>query len=115
IVPYLFSVDVLLSPDAVHTLVSNLVMNAVQHSPQGGEVRVSVRIENPNLQSALLEVQDSGSGIAPQNLGRVFDRFFREDPSRSRETGGAGLGLAICKNIGESAGGGIPLGKLPGK
>lgn len=109
IVPSLSSVDVLLPADAVHTLVSNLVMNAVQHSAQGSEVHVTVRLEKASARMAVLEVQDFGSGIAPQNLNRVFDRFFREDPSRSRETGGAGLGLAICKNIVESAGGVIKL------
>ena len=111
----LFPVEVLLSAEAAQTLVSNLVMNAVQHSSRDSEVRVTVRVENANERSAVLEVQDFGSGIASQNVDRVFDRFFREDPSRSRETGGAGLGLAICKNIVESAGGVIQLESEQGK
>ena len=52
-------------------------------------------------------MQDFGSGIAPENLTKIFDRFYREDPSRSRETGGFGPGLAICKSIVESADGEI--------
>ena len=115
IVSSLVSVDVLLPADAVQTLVSNLVMNAVQHSPRGSEVRVNVRLDKTAALPAVLEVQDFGAGIAPQNLERVFDRFFREDPSRSRETGGAGLGLAICKNIVESAGGVIELQSVQGE
>ncbi len=93
-------------PEALETLVSNLVMNAVQHSPRGSEVLVSVRAESPKV---VLEVRDSGDGIAEQNLPHVFERFFREDASRSRETGGAGLGLSICKSIVERAGGSIEI------
>jgi signal transduction histidine kinase len=100
--------------DAAQVLVSNLVMNAVEHSPQGSEVRVTVRPE-PADRRAALEVQDFGSGIAAENLPLVFERFFREDPSRSRETGGVGLGLAICRSIVESAGGAIELQSIKGE
>lgn len=97
-----------LTPEALRTLVSNLVMNAVQHSTTGSEVVVSVRSDEcPGR--ATLEVSDSGHGIAAENLAHVFDRFFREDPSRSRETGGAGLGLSICKSIVEGVGGTIEI------
>jgi len=94
------------------TLVSNLVMNAVEHSAPGSEVRAEVRVEGS---SATLEVHDSGEGIAAENLPHVFERFFREDPSRSRETGGAGLGLSICRSIVESAGGTIDIQSEKGK
>ncbi|HEX4286242.1 MAG TPA: ATP-binding protein [Terracidiphilus sp.] len=92
--------------DALATVVSNLVMNAVQHSPRGSEVTIRMRRDNS---SATLEVEDHGEGIASENLPHVFRRFFREDPSRSRETGGTGLGLSICKSIVESAGGTISI------
>jgi signal transduction histidine kinase len=115
IVSALFSVDVLLSAEHAQTLVSNLVMNAVQHSPQDAEVQVAVRVVQTGVRAAVLEVHDSGSGIAAENFDRVFERFFREDPSRSRQTGGAGLGLAICKNIVESAGGVIQIESAPNK
>lgn len=99
-------VNVLLAEDAAETLVSNLVMNAVQHSSRGGEVRVSVRAADGR---AVLRVADEGVGIAAENLPHIFERFYREDRSRSRETGGAGLGLAICKSIVEGAGGAIDV------
>lgn len=108
-------VKVRLPQNAVQVLVSNLVMNAVQYSPGGSEVRIAVRNGKQGESHAVLEVQDFGSGIAAQNLPHVFDRFFREDTSRSRETGGAGLGLAICKSIVESAGGAIELQSTQGK
>lgn len=98
---------VCLSSDALQTLVSNLLMNAIQHSKQGSEIIVNVA--RSGLGQTILTVQDFGSGIAPENLPRVFDRFFREDAARSRETGGVGLGLAICKSIVENVGGEIGI------
>ncbi|HEY6488056.1 MAG: ATP-binding protein [Terracidiphilus sp.] len=108
-------VRVRVTPEAVQTLVSNLVMNAVQHSSRGSEVRVNVHGDENRSRKATLTVQDSGEGISPENLHRVFERFFREDPSRSRETGGAGLGLSICKSIVEGAGGSIEIESEKGK
>lgn len=104
-----------IDPDAIQTLVSNLVMNAVQHSDRGAEVRVTVRSEGQDQRKAALEVQDFGTGISVRNLSNVFERFFREDPSRSRETGGAGLGLSICKSIVENAGGTIEIRSEQGR
>ena len=103
-----------LTPEGAYTLVSNLLLNAVQHSAQGAEVRVLVQQGEGERQKATLIVQDFGEGIAPENLSRVFERFFREDPSRSRETGGAGLGLSICKSIVENAGGTIEIESYKG-
>ncbi len=108
-------VKVQMDPDAIQTLVSNLVMNAVQHSSRGSEVRVRVLSNGHGPGKATLEVQDFGTGISAENLSHVFERFFREDPSRSRQTGGAGLGLSICKNIVENAGGSIEIQSEQGK
>jgi signal transduction histidine kinase len=102
-------VKIKLPLDAAQMLVSNLVMNAIQHSASGSGVRVSVEIRDAVARPAVLEVQDFGSGIAAENLPHVFDRFFREDPSRSRKTGGAGLGLAICKSIVDAVDGSIEI------
>lgn len=96
-----------LSADAARTLLSNLAMNAIEHSPLDSEV--VVRVAQADATHIAVEVRDSGSGIAPESLPHVFERFFREDPSRSRQTGGAGLGLAICKSIVDSARGAIHI------
>ena len=104
-----------LAPEAVETLVSNLVVNAVQHSPCGAAVWVKLTRCACAEPRAVLEVQDFGQGIAEASLPHVFERFFREDRSRSRHTGGAGLGLSICKSIVEGAGGTIDLASVPGE
>lgn len=98
-----------ISREAFQTLVSNLAMNAVQHSPRGAAVMVRVRAEQGSPPLAIFEVEDHGDGISAQDQPFIFDRFFRADDSRSRQTGGAGLGLAICKSIVEAAGGEITL------
>lgn len=109
------NVKVALSEEAAETLISNLLMNAVQHSSTGSEVRLSVRIASHSEKRATLQIADSGNGIATESLPHVFERFYREDRSRSRETGGAGLGLAICKSIVEGAGGEIDVDSAPGQ
>jgi heavy metal sensor kinase len=92
-------------------VVANLLTNAILYNrPQGG-VTVDLR---PDPREILLTVGDTGVGIAPEHLPRVFDRFFRVDESRSRESGGAGLGLSICKSIVEAHGGTIAASSEPG-
>jgi signal transduction histidine kinase len=87
-------------------LVSNLLLNALQHSPAGSAVEVRLTAE---AGSALLVIRDQGDGIPAEALPHVFDRFYRGDPSRTRNTGGTGLGLAIAKAIVNKAGGTIQI------
>ncbi len=106
------AIPVRLLPDRGFALVSNLVLNAVQHSSPGQTVSVSLTVQQ---QLATLEVVDTGTGVSPEALPHLFERFFREDRSRSRDTGGTGLGLSICKSIVEAAGGSISLESEPGQ
>jgi signal transduction histidine kinase len=85
-------------------VLSNLVGNAVRHSPEGGKVRVDVTARAGRLRIA---VSDQGLGIAPDEIERVFERFYRSDRARSADRGGAGLGLAIARWIVELHGGTI--------
>ena len=93
-------------------LVSNLLLNALQHSPQGSQVEIRISEQSNTVE---LVIEDQGDGIDPAALPHIFDRFYRGDPSRTRSTGGAGLGLAICKAIVEKAGATIELTSTPGK
>ncbi len=95
-----------ISPERAEVLLSNLITNAIQHSPQGSAVNVRCQVD---ADTVLLEVEDHGAGISATALPHVFERFYREDVSRSRETGGAGLGLAICKSIVDVAGGTLSI------
>ena len=81
----------------IRRAISNLLSNAINHTPRGG--RVDVRIEQTDAASVRLAVENPGDGIAAEHLPRLFDRFYRVDPSRLRSTEGAGLGLAITKSI----------------
>lgn len=75
---------------------SNLVFNAVKYTPGGGEIRMQYRLGG---ETAQLSVSDNGPGIDPEHQPRLTERFYRADPSRSKETGGTGLGLAIVKHV----------------
>ena len=99
-----------LQPSRADTLISNLVLNAIQHSNPGSAVTVTVTQQSPQI---VLRVEDTGTGICPEALPHIFERFYREDPSRSRETGGTGLGLSICKSILDAAGAEIRVTSEP--
>ncbi len=99
-----------LAPDHARALITNLVLNAIQHSPPETHVDVSV---DQQQQAIILTVRDHGSGIPAEALPHIFERFFRADPSRARETGGTGLGLAICKSLVDRAGGTISIASEP--
>ncbi len=81
----------------IRRAISNLLSNAISHTPRGGAVNVRIRDESNG--AVRLSVENTGDGIAPEHLSRLFDRFYRVDPSRQRSTEGAGLGLAITKSI----------------
>jgi signal transduction histidine kinase len=90
--------------DRMRQVLANLVANAIRHSPEVGRVLLSARAE---ASTTRLEVADEGPGIPADDLERVFERFYRSDPARSADVGGAGLGLAIARWIVELHGGTI--------
>jgi two-component system sensor histidine kinase BaeS len=89
-------------PERTRQLIGNLVGNAIRHTPAGGAVTLA-------LTPGGIEVSDTGTGIAPGDLPRVFDRFWRADTSRSRATGGSGLGLTIARKIAQAHGGDLTV------
>jgi len=92
-------------------LVDNLVDNAIKYTPEKGRVALRLTQIGDEL---LLEVEDSGIGIAPQHQERVFERFYRVDKARSQSLGGTGLGLSIVRNIAERHGGSVSVRSQPG-
>jgi len=99
--------DALCSPRLAR-VIQNLLVNAVRHTPADGSVRIEARLAADALEVA---VADTGEGIAPQDLARIFDPFFRADPAR--QGAGAGLGLALAKRIVEALGGEISAESEP--
>src|SRR5215471_4723564 len=88
------------------TALSNLIDNAIHYNKAGGEVRISADLHNETLH---LAVADTGNGIPSEELSRIFERFYRVDKARSRESGGTGLGISIVKHAIESQGGSISV------
>lgn len=91
---------------ALRQAVLNLVDNAIKYAPEGSVVSIRSGVTGS---SSFLEVADQGPGIAPEHRGRVFERFYRVDPSRSRDMGGTGLGLSLVKWAAEAHGGRVEL------
>ncbi len=87
-------------------VIDNLLENAIRHTPSGSAVTVRASMM-PSTDEVMVAVEDTGEGIPSDLIGTIFDRFRRADPSRARSTGGAGLGLAIAKNLVEAHGGRI--------
>jgi two-component system sensor histidine kinase SenX3 len=113
--------QVLGNPEQLFTAVSNLVENAVAYSPHGSKVAVIVErarltpsddLEGPH---AVVMVSDQGIGIAKDDLDRIFERFYRVDPARARNTGGTGLGLSVVKHVAASHGGDVRVWSEPGE
>jgi signal transduction histidine kinase len=107
--PVLFRAD----PEDLQLTWINLLENALRYGPEGGSVEVAVKRQDTGLAQIVFE--DHGVGIAPADLPHVFERFYRGDPSRTRATGGFGLGLAIAKALVEAYGGTITADSAPGK
>jgi signal transduction histidine kinase len=98
-------------PDALRRALLNLVENAVKYTPPGGKVELALtRLDG----AACLTVRDSGPGIDPADAARVFQPFVRLDAARTRQTGGAGLGLTIARSIVLTHGGTLTLDSTPG-
>lgn len=96
--------SVLVDPDRIVQVLLNVLGNALRYTEPGGAVSLSARVEGTEV---VFSVKDTGTGIAPEDLANVFERFYRSDQSRSRSGGGAGLGLAIAKGLVEAHGGRI--------
>jgi two-component system, OmpR family, phosphate regulon sensor histidine kinase PhoR len=91
-------------PDALRQILTNLFDNALRYTQPGGRITVKLA---PDEGGVRLSVGDNGSGITSEHLPRIFERFYRADPARSREEGGTGLGLAIVKHLVEAHGGSV--------
>jgi len=105
------SINIMGDAEAFRQLMSNLLDNAVKYTPEGG--RIQVRLQKQN-DLAVIEVQDTGIGIEPNDQARIFERFYRVDKARSRELGGTGLGLSIVKHIAITHGGSVTVDSTPG-
>jgi two-component system sensor histidine kinase BaeS len=98
-------------PARLSQIVRNLISNALTHTAAGGEVGVKAERQGGHITIA---VRDNGAGIEAAHLPFVFDRFYRADPSRQRASGGAGLGLAIARQLAQAQGGSIGVESAPG-
>jgi signal transduction histidine kinase len=98
--------------ERITQVLSNLVRNALRYTPEGG--LVSIRAMQVGTM-ARISVEDTGIGVAPDRLARIFERFYRADDARDRETGGAGLGLAIVRELVEAMGGTVAAESVPGE
>ena len=94
------------SPHDLSLMVRNLIDNALAYTPAGGRIDVTVTTDHDDV---VVRVSDTGIGIPQRDLPRVFERFYRVDRARSRETGGTGLGLAIVKHVAENHGGEVTV------
>jgi two-component system phosphate regulon sensor histidine kinase PhoR len=99
IIAFLESVKINGDEVRLRQMVWNILHNGIKYTRPGGELKVSLQDEG---EFALLSIQDTGIGIPEKDLPSIFDRFYRVDKARSRDEGGSGLGLSICKHIAEA-------------
>lgn len=97
----------------VRQVMTNLIGNALRYSPEGGAIEIEVSTDQARGMG-VFEIVDHGEGIPPQLRSKIFDRFWRADTSRNRETGGSGLGLSIVKSIVEAHRGAVSVRETPG-
>jgi two-component system OmpR family sensor kinase len=95
-------IEVDVDPDRFRQVLANLLGNALTHTPDGTPVTVTLTTADS---TARLTVADQGPGLPPEQVARLFERFYRADPSRSRARGGTGLGLAIVEAVVQASGG----------
>ncbi len=98
--------------DGLERLLVNLLDNAIKYNRPGGEVRLRLAVDDGRV---VIAVSDTGIGIPPEALGRIFERFYRVDKGRAREEGGTGLGLAIVKHLAQSHGGSVEVESRMGR
>jgi two-component system sensor histidine kinase BaeS len=99
-------------PDRAAQVLSNLVDNALLYAPRGSQILLAASLTSGMIQ---LQVTDQGPGIQPEDLPLIFDRFYRTDSSRRRDTGSSGLGLAIARSLAEAQGGKLWATSTPGQ
>jgi signal transduction histidine kinase len=97
--------------ERVGQVLRNLLDNAIRHTPEGGSITVAARNDGDEVE---MNVRDTGAGIPPEHMPNIFERFYRADSSRTRSTGGAGLGLSIARQLVELHGGRIWVDSTPG-
>ncbi|MGV9302209.1 sensor histidine kinase [Nonomuraea sp. NPDC003727] len=98
-------------PVRLRQAIGNLVTNSLRYTPRGGHITLGARQDGDQV---VVEVTDTGIGIRAEYLPHVFDRFWRAEKSRNRQTGGSGLGLAIVRNLAEAHGGTATVASVPG-
>ncbi|QDT32915.1 Alkaline phosphatase synthesis sensor protein PhoR [Thalassoglobus polymorphus] len=103
---------VLADPEGLQTILNNLIDNAINYTPSGGQVSVDWAVQNSMVS---IKVKDTGIGIPKDHQKRVFERFYRVDKARSREMGGTGLGLSIVKHLAQEFGGEAEVNSEPGQ
>lgn len=94
---YEFPIFVMGDPEKIEQVLINLIVNSIKYGKIGGIIMIS--IESSGKDQIAIKVKDNGEGIKKENIGRIFERFYRVDKSRSRDQGGSGLGLSIVKHI----------------
>ena len=104
--------EVFCDAEAMHQIVVNLLDNAIKYTPEGGTVTIGAR-PSPVGKSVQVYVRDTGIGIPPDDVPRLFERFYRVDKARSRDLGGTGLGLAIVKHLVKAQGGEVTVESTP--
>lgn len=98
--------------DKMTQVLYNIISNAIKYSPEGGQVTFSIKEEEERI---IVSISDQGVGIPKENIGKIFDRFYRVDKARTRKLGGTGLGLAIAKEMVNAHGGAIWASSVEGK
>lgn len=111
ILPDLPEVVIETDKDCLQQILLNLVSNAIAYTPEGGKISVRVREENGQM---MMKVEDTGIGIPEKDIPRIFERFYRVDKARARDSGGTGLGLAIVKHLVEALNGRISVKSVEG-